>query len=427
MLRPVALLAAALMLAVLTAGPARAEPTYPGFDLDAALRALESDAVYRAPAAPARYDEAAVRPLLDPDVRILLAPYTPLDLSAGERYDLVDGPVGDWADEREVEVVLVVGTAVRIVGAGSVGTSDLDDVRRTLAHLDVTADLRFALTYLRTGEEVGEPAPGGGVVDPAERDAVLAGLRRSRVHVAPGAPGPGVGPGPELADGPWIDEALPGGRVRIAVLPPLDPGAPDRELLADLRAAFPDDVAVVLRGRWLEAAGPDAAEVRSARDYVLGRFDEFLRARELPPRGTTTRFLERLALLRSGDPFGRPRPEPVVADDVVARWTPPVVIGAAVLLGGSALLGALAAARRRSAAAAAAARRERARAVAELAALDAEVLARDGTGPPDRAAAAAERRDTAFALLEHAREAGEFRAARDAAAAGRAQLAGSAR
>lgn len=424
MLRPAALAAAALvLLAVLPPGTAQATEVYPGLDLDAALSVLEREPVHRVPAAQARFDEAQVRPMLDPDVRILVIPYTPLDLTAGERYDIVDGPVRDWASDRDLDVLLVVGTQVRIVGEGTVGATSLDELRQNLAHLDVTASLLFALTYLRTGEKVDLGGPSGGVEDPAERDAALAGLQESRVVALEASPG--TEPGDPLVDGPWIDEILPGGRVRIVALPPLDVGAPDRDLLGPLSAAHPDDVVLVLRGRWLEATGPDADEVRSARDYVLGRYEEFLLGRALPPRGTAVQFLQRLALLRSGEPFGRPRPEPVVADAVVARWAGPVATAAAVGLGITALLAAAGAARRRATAAAASARHERARAAAALAALDAEVLA-DGA-PVESAAAAAERRDTAYALLEHAREPGEFRAARTAAEEGRVLLSGSSR
>lgn len=421
--RPVALVAALVLLAVLAPGTAQATETYPGLDLDAALSALEREPIHRVPAAQARFDEARLRPLLDPDVRVLVVPYTPLDLSASERYDLVDGPLADWAYDRDLEVVLVVGTEVRIVGEATVGTTSLDDLRQNLAHLDVTDEVRFALTYLRTGEEVDLGGPSGAVPDPAERDAVLAGLRQSRVVAT--ATAPGTEPGVPLVDGPWIDEVLPGGRVRIVALPALDVGAPDRDLLAALTAAYPDDVVLVQRGRWLEAAGPDAEQVRSARAWVLGRYEGFLLGRTLPPRGPVTQFLERLALLRSGEPFGRPRPVPVVADAVVARWAGPVAAAAAVGLGLAALLVAAGAARRRATTAAAAAREERARAAAALAALDAAIL--DVGAPAADVAGAAERRDTGYALIEHAREPGEFRAAREAAEQGRVLLSGSGR
>lgn len=420
MLRTAATAAALVLLAVLVPGAARAAEVYPGLDLDAALSALERAPVHRVPGAQARLDEAALRPLLDPDTRVLVTPYAPLELPLAQRYDLVDRPLAGWARDRDLDVVLVTGTRVRIVGEATVGASALDDLRENLAHLDVTAQVRFALTYLRTGEEVDLGAPSGGVEDPAERDAVLAGLRESRV-VATGT-APGTGPGDPLVDGPWIDDLLPGGRVRIAALPALDAGAPDRDLLAALSAAYPDEVVLVQRGRWLEAAGPDPVEVRSARDYVLGRYEDIILDRTLPPRALASQFLERLALLRSGEPFGRPRPEPVVADTVVARWAGPVAVGAAAALGLAALLAAGVAARRRAAAAAALGREERARATAELAALDAAIL--DDAVVGDRAAAAAERRDTAYALLEHAREPGEFRVAREAAEQGRALLSG---
>ncbi|MDN5933193.1 MAG: hypothetical protein L0I24_19360, partial [Pseudonocardia sp.] len=236
MLRPAVLVAALALLVTPVPGTARAAETYPGLDLDAALSALEREPIHRVPAAQARFDQAQVRPLLDPDVRVLVVPYAPLDLPAGERHDLVDGPVGDWAADRDLDVVLVTGTHVRILGEGTVGASDLDGLRRNLAHLDVTSQLRFALTYLRSGEEIDEPAPSGAVEDPAERDAALAGLRESRV-VAPGTSA-GTAAGEPLVDGPWIDAALPGGRVRIVALPPLDVGAPDRDLPTALTAAY---------------------------------------------------------------------------------------------------------------------------------------------------------------------------------------------
>lgn len=87
MLRPVALAAALVLLAVLAPGTAQATETYPGLDLDAALAALEREPIHRVPAAQARFDEAQVRPLLDPDTRGLVIPYAPLDLSTSDRYD----------------------------------------------------------------------------------------------------------------------------------------------------------------------------------------------------------------------------------------------------------------------------------------------------------------------------------------------------
>lgn len=417
--RLVALAAALAMLGVLPGSAAArtaGDEAYPGFDLTAALAALETGQLYRAPGAPAVFDESRVLPILGPEVRILLAPYMPLDFGSGPLYDAVLDPLHSWAGERELDLVLVVGVGVQTLRAGSFGPSTLDGVRARLAHRDVTTDLVLALENLRSGlEHLDDPRPRPVPPDPAERDAVLAGLASSRVHGA-------------FADGPWLDAALPGGNVRIAALPALGLGAPDPDLLPVLRAAFPDDVVVVLRDRWIEAAGPDAETV-SARDYILGRYDDFLARRQVEPRAIARLFLERLELLRSGEPFGRPQPEPVRADEVARRWVPWVFGGAAVVLGGGSLLLAGLRSRRRAEATAVQARRERALAVAELAELDAELLetapaaAGDGPQESDRTrrlrADAAERIATAHHLLELAREPEEVRAARDAVARAR--------
>ncbi|GAA2571049.1 hypothetical protein [Pseudonocardia hydrocarbonoxydans] len=139
MLRTAATAAALVLLAVLVPGAARAAEVYPGLDLDAALSALERAPVHRVPGAQARLDEAALRPLLDPDTRVLVTPYAPLELPLAQRYDLVDRPLAGWARDRDLDVVLVTGTRVRIVGEATVGASALDDLRENLAHLDVTA------------------------------------------------------------------------------------------------------------------------------------------------------------------------------------------------------------------------------------------------------------------------------------------------
>lgn len=389
--------------------PAPAVP-YPGLDLVAAESALQTGPVYRAPGAPAQYDEARVRPLLAPGTRILLAPYTPLDYGSGRLADDVTTPLRDWARDRDLKVVLVVGLRVRVLSSGAIGPSTLDGVRALLAHHDVTADLVLALENLRSGlEHLADPPAHPGPPDPAERDAVLAGLRASRIYGG-------------VADGPWVDKALPGGAVRVAALPALAPGAPDPEMLPALRAAFPGEVVVVLRDRWIEAAGPDV-ETGSARDYVLGRYADFLAQRQVEPKAEIRLLLERLALLRSGEPFGRPQPAGVRADDLAARWTPWALGAAALVLGGGSLVLAAVRTRRRSEAATAQVRRGRALAVAELAELDAAFLGSDeqASAPVARLRAeAAERTATAYALLEHARDPGEIDAVQAAIAQARA-------
>lgn len=333
-----AVLLAVLVLAVLVlpAGRAAARPAAvdPGFDLTAALAALETEPVHRVPGAPARFDAARVRPLLGPDTRVLLMPYTPLELGAAEHYERVLRPVDDWACDRDLDVVTVTGLQVRSE-AGSWGSETLDGVRARLAHLDVTTDLALALENLRSGVRSAPEPPARPVPpDPAELAAVLAGLATSRTHGS-------------VPDGRWIDDALPGGRARVVALPALAPGAPDPDLLPALRAAHPDDVVVVLRGRWIEAAGPDP-ETGSARDYVLGRYDELLPQRQVEPRAIARLFLERLALLRSGEPFGRPRPQAVGAAALAALLTPWTIGGTAVVLGGGSVLGAVLRSRRRA-------------------------------------------------------------------------------
>lgn len=412
--RRAALLVAVAML-VLLPGRAVAQPGrvegYPGLDLTVALAALETGPVFRAPGAPALFDESRVLPLVGPTARILLAPYSPLDYGATRFVEEVMEPIRDWAFERDLDVVLVTGLGVRVLSAGVFGPTTLDGVRATLAHHDVTAELELALEYVRSGlEHLDDPPTRPVPPDPAELATVLAGLSTSRVFGG-------------LADGPWLDQALPGGAVRVVALPALPLGAPDPELLAAVVAAFPDDVVVVLRDRWIEAAGPDP-EVASARDYVLGRYADFLTQRQVEPQAIARLFLERLALLRSGEPFGRPQPGPVSVEALAGKWTPWVLGAAACVLGGGSVLVAVLRARRRVEVAQADLRRERALAVAELAELDAELLEdpppSDGANSAALRADAAERTATAHTLLEHAQDADEVRAARDAVAKARA-------
>ncbi|GAB2913889.1 hypothetical protein GCM10027047_09800 [Rhodococcus aerolatus] len=401
-------------------GVTTVDPAAPGTDPVVALwpRVL-AEQVVTAPGAVARFDPAAVLPELG-RTHVLLAPPDPA--TRGDHYDRVIGPLTDLARDADLDVLLVTGLTVHVVrgsgpGLGSPAPSGLAGLQVLLGSSDVTDLLVLGARSVADPDTPGtaDPVPRTPVADEAEAAPVVAGLRAGRQWTAPGADPPTQDPG----------AAVRGVGVRVAYLPPAALGAPQPDLLPALTAAFPGEVVVVARGRWVDVGGPRQAVLTSARDYALGRGEVAFTQWGTPVDQLVGLVLRRVDLLVNADPFQRDPLAPTTTERLLARWVPVVALGlAAVLLAGSGVI-AVRRVRRRTRVDAAALR---AAALGELAALDTELLAAlaEPGGPRERyaVAAAAERRDTARALWEASPDPGTSAVVRDAVAAARHALAG---
>lgn len=423
------LVAVVTAVAVLAGSGAHAEDDGPGAGPDAlrvdrVAQAMRSEQVVTAPGAIAVFDPDVVLPALARDVRLVLGPPDPrLD---SRFYDEVVVPLRAAAEEQEVAVVLVTGLDVRLVegrdgGAGGAGTtaSGLDGLQVLLGSYDIT-DLVVLAASLAADPDAGgtpDPVPDTPPATAEQAAPVLAGLQADRYWAAPGTD-------PGLAGAQRWDDLLTGVGLRIATLPAAERGAPQPDLLPALTAAFPGEVVVVVRGRWVDVGGPDQELLTSARNWALGRYSAFFTERGTPVDALVREVLERAEELRTGDPFARDPLAPTTVERLAQRWVPPTAIAVSLaLLAASGTV----AARRSATRSRVDATAERATALAELASLDAELLvlldAPTGRRGQYALATAAERRDTARALYEGSDDAGTATAVREAVTASRTALA----
>ncbi|MCW2776436.1 MAG: hypothetical protein JWN17_161 [Frankiales bacterium] len=405
MLRLAALAAVLLLLTGAEASGAADDP--PALDVPAVAAALRTQPLVRTPGATAVLDERAVRSHLTPSARIVLAPPRPLS-AKGDDYAEVYAPLSDAADEAHLDLVLVRGTKVQLVGQGTAVPDDLPGARALLGQHDVTEQVVYALDTIRDPhlEDSDDESlrPLRTVAAPAALvRQVVDGLTAHPTWVAPGVPEPVT--------------LRPGPAVRVAVLPLLPRGAPWPDVATPVSARFPGELVVVARGQWVDAAGPRQADADLARDQVLGLYLSPLTERAAPTQNVVRLFLDRYELLGSGVAFGRPRVRPVGVRELFARWAPPVALALAVVVGGGALLRGVAQRRRREREQTRAYREGVADVLARVAALDVALLS---SGRPESALAEAAveqqtardlllqaQRDEDPALLDAARDAAE--------------------
>ncbi|MGA8112810.1 MAG: hypothetical protein WCA46_04000, partial [Actinocatenispora sp.] len=308
------------------AAPAAADPTH--LDVHAAIRALGSEQIHAAPGAPARLDRERVgRAIAGSKIHVLLAPFPDVSSESHTYYDRVYAPLADWARGGR-EVILVTGLQVNMVSSGEVVPTDLPEARQRLERFDVTSGVMFAVRYLRDGVERSDDwAARQGPADPAEVRRWVAALRHEPVHSAPGA---------VVTVDPHADwDRLGGHHVRIAVLPPVDPDAPTPALLPALAKAFPDDIVIVVRGRWFDAAGPlPAATIGQAHDYAISLTSSYELRQNFPYDAVLRPFLRRVTLLAAGEPYNRPllRPTRLDVGAVVTRTAPWLFLAVCALL-----------------------------------------------------------------------------------------------
>lgn len=410
MVRQILLVVVATVLFTVTFRPAAARADdAPALEVGATEQAISTQQIYRAPGAVAQLDERAVRAELTPDTRVVLAPWVDYDHTEGNSTKLT--ALGDWADEHKLKLIVVTGLSVTLLPYDDFEPSALPGLQAQLAYSDVTALVTSAARNVRDGtSHLEDPHPAQGASDPTEVAAVVAELRANPRYVADGA-------GPAIPSGELPDTVSPGVPYRLALLPALPLGAAFTNLAPAVSQAFPGEVVIVVRGRWIDAAGPGQDQVDSARNYTFGRAAKAFQLWGTAPYLLVRFFLQRLGQLQNGAAFHRPMIRPVLAAELFHRYAEGVFITLAVLLGGGSLLWWGYRQRQRRRSAASALRVERARTYSELAAVGAHLLTIDasaGGGGADRKLLgdAAERHATARTLLEEADTPGAVRAAR---------------
>ncbi|EHR49166.1 hypothetical protein SacmaDRAFT_0873 [Saccharomonospora marina XMU15] len=409
-----------LGISPMPAGRAAAEePLPPKLDVAAALRAFETQQIYRAPGAVAYFDTELIRRELTPDIRVLIAPFTgPMGeggnyASHDEHFDQVYDQLMRWSERTGNKWVRVEGLHVSSSEGVAASPSDLAELRRVTARYDVTDLLWLVIRHAKGVQTAsGSPnRPAAPVVPatPRQLTELERQLREEPVYNAPGRDDP-----VELSV-ERIRERT-GLRVRVAALPVADPNGPMAHYARPLARRFPGEVVLVAHGGWLEVAGAHHDELVSARDYAYGRYEggSFEQGITMTDRIGTV--LLRADQLLTEHPFGRPPPR--TSRQLIGALAPWLVGGSAVVIGGTALLRTLLRRARRARADREALREAGAEAFAEIAELGRRLL--DGDGGRD--AAAAERHATATTLFEQAHTPAAMAEVRDIAAQGQRLL-----
>lgn len=374
------------LVRVLTAGDAT---TGWPWTADQAIAALTTDVIARAPGAPAEFDEDALRAdLAGSSVRILLLPY--LSDEQKKAAQDVSRAVEGWAATNDLTLITVIGVAPGF-SLFSVSPTTPGEAERLLAHQDVTQTLRFAVSRAsaRDGAAIipeppdtplGTPVP----ADPDLVATVTAALRADGVWTDPSLP-------PVTPTPAWTLIG-PDRTLRVAVLPVRTREQPRIDLATSLASAFPDDIVMVLTGRWIDIAGPDPAILRSSVMYLYGGGSERLNLYSTPftPEEEVNGVCRRIGLLRTGVTTDQPSPTTQDPQGSVLPLLGWVFLGTAAAVGA----GVWYERRRRGVAAERdqrAHRRRRDRLAAELPAVAGEILRLDGLARQDDARDALDR------------------------------------
>lgn len=350
---------------------------------DQVVAAFATDVVVRTPGAPAELDEDALRAdLAGSRVRVLLLPYLSDEQEDAARD--TSRTVEGWAADADLTLITVTGVTPAFSLVDALPTT-LGEAERLLAHQDVTPTLRFAVS--RASAQDGDaiiPEPSDtplGTPVPADADlvaTVTAALRTDGVWTDPSLP--------PVTPTPAWSLVGPDRTLRVAVLPFRTREQPRIDLVTPLAAAFPDDIVMVLTGRWIDIAGPDPAILRSSVTYLYGGVSDTVNLYSSPitPDQEVNGVARRIGLLRTGVTTDQPSPttqDPQGSVLPVLGW---VFLGTAAAVGAGVWYE-----RRRRAVAAERDRRvhrlRRDRLAAELPAVAGEILRLDGLARQDEA------------------------------------------
>lgn len=386
----------------------------PKLDVAQALAALADQQVYRAPGAVAYLDEDRVLPALKDDTRVLVAPYSGTFEKGGNyadgdaHYEQVGKKLDDWATKHHLHLIFVEGINVTLYGepGAGIGPSDVPELRQVTAYLDVSTAVIFAARYaagMPEDKAADFDYPKAEPVQPTQDqvDDLAAKLQADPVYNAPGRDDPVYTGTARLAQKTY------GITVRIAAFPVLQPDQKIVDYAPELLKRFPDDVIMVVQGRWLDVAATQQSKADSARDYAYGRYENssFTQGSLMQDRIGTV--LDRLQFLLKDTAYGRPqpqpqpRPQPYDVRRTISGLAPWALVGAALVLGGAGLYTWRRGHRDRADAERRAMRRENATALAKIGELSAQLLAVEERGDTVNPAAA-ERLATARALYDQA-------------------------
>jgi hypothetical protein len=332
-------LSVAIATMVLCAPTAAAAPALPPqMDVQAAITALATQQIYRAPGAVATYDEAKVREALGSDMKLLVAPFTG-NFEKGQNYPTDDvyteqvyDPLDDWTTEHHIKLVDVTGLYVDSFTGGAFGPSDIPELRTQTAYNDVTSALLGMINYARTGATHFDSLPSPPLVAPtaAQLADVTTHLKANPVYNAPGRDNRITLPTEQVTK-------VFGFTVRVAAFPPIPRGQPMVNYAPALAKEFPRDDIVVNYGYWIDVAGPDQKAFESSRDYSYGRFEDATLEQGANMTDRIATILTRANDLLRKHPFSRPQPTPFDLQHKISAITPWVLLGSAVLLTGGSL------------------------------------------------------------------------------------------
>jgi hypothetical protein len=353
-------LLAALGVAVLTAAPAAgssaglgAAATGPStsWTLDQAEAAVGAGTIARLPGAPAVIDQAAVEQAIgEAPIRIAMLPFVPVD---DNRTTVEQRAVSlqTWGEDQGWGMVVIQGLQV-LVSAFDVQPGTVADLNPVLAGNDVTHQVLRAITVLQqqsvpsaggsvpaatgptatdrdSGGTGGAPAPlpAQTAADPEQVQQIGDALASSRVYSAPG-----VDPAQTVADS-WANVGA-GLTVRAAFLPAVGAGDSLTNLIGPLSKRFPHDVVVVVRGRWIDVAGPDQEVLDSALLWLYGNYMKPFLRWDVQPSQFVGLLAGQIGLLRTGVVSGQAAPTPPRDPVSGARgWLPWLFVATALVLG----------------------------------------------------------------------------------------------
>ena len=298
----------------------------PGWTLAEGKAAVTSGVISRVDGAPAVVDTDTIRKAVKgTNIRVVMLPFDPLDPDARDAAGMQAVDLKDWADsEKGYELIEVEGLQV-VFSIYDIVPDSMAELQPVLAQMDVTHQVLFAISNLQKTKAPPDPTtPKTRTADQGQVDTIAAALAANGIYNDPALATPQE---PEKG---W-DAA--GVTVRAAFLPPAPRGTELTDLATALHQRFPGDLVVVVRGRWIEAAGPHQDLVHSSLLWVYGYFSRGLLGWQVEPSSLVRLLIERVALLGTGVVTDQPSPsEPADPVSSLPKTLPWVFAGAAVLI-----------------------------------------------------------------------------------------------
>jgi hypothetical protein len=327
-MRFVAALVLGLLATVVVQAPASADQA--DLDVERALTALTRDPVFLAPRTIARIDVAQVRrELAGTRIVVLVEPFIPDEPDRKDHDKRVIEPVREWSKATARPVVLVTGLMVTMPSVERTFFPEAPDYRDALERYDVTRPVLRAVRYLRDGAAPYEPwRPKLVPPDPAQLKDVIATLRKQQMYIPRGW----FGVRRDLIE-KNLETPI---RYKVVMLRPLV-GDAEPDLLPGLAAAFPGELILVVRGRWISAVGIPPEHVAAARAALVKYGPDHMLVYGFDQTSAVYNFLDRVGELRA-TPEPRPDSGGIDSRGIIARWAPWTFAAVAFLFGGVALM-----------------------------------------------------------------------------------------